>query len=133
MPSDAELDPKLLVQPIAPGVTIPSDFDESGLFLLNFGEVLTDDVWDDYGNKELDQAQRLRSLSARIPAMADVMEQLGHELKAYPDRDDYEMGEYEQTWEEVCEEMQSTFDGGYSGIADLVDELADAAVGDFMD
>lgn len=133
MPSDAELDPKLLVQPLAPGVAIPSDFGERGLFLLNFGEVLADDVWDDYGNKELDQAQRLRSLSARIAAMADAMEQLGHELKAYPDADDYEIGEHEQTWEEVCEEMQSTFDGGYSDIAGLVDELADAAVGDFMD
>jgi hypothetical protein len=29
--------------------------------------------------------------------------------------------------------MQSTFDEGYSNLAGLVDELAYAAVGDFMD
>jgi hypothetical protein len=69
-------------------LTIPEKLDAQGLFLLNFGPVLRDDVWDDYGNKELDQAQRLRSLAARISAIADVAEQLGHELKAYPDPDD---------------------------------------------
>ena len=133
MASNEELDSKLLVQPLTPGMTVPADFDGRGLFLLNFAEVLHDDVWDDYGNKELDQANRLRGLASHITAMADAMEQLGHELKSYPDADDYEMGDYEQTWEEVCEEMQSTFDGGYSELGDLVEELADAAVGDFMD
>jgi hypothetical protein len=61
------------------------------------------------------------------------MDQLGNTLKAYPDPDDYEMDDYELTWEEICEEMQSTFDEGYSNLAGLVDELAYAAVGDFMD
>lgn len=133
MSSNPELNPGLLVQPLTPGTAVPGSFDERGLFVLNFASILHDDVWDDYGNKELDQAQRLRSLASHITAMANAIEQLGHELKAYPDLDDYEMGEYEQTWEEICEEMQSTFDEGYSGLEELVDELADAAVGDFMD
>lgn len=133
MDSTTEIDPQLLVQPAAPGMTLPASLDGKGLFLLNFAPVLRDDVWDDYGNKELDQAQRLRGLAARITAIADALEQLGHELRAFPDADDYEMGDFEQTWEEVCEEMQSTFDGGYFDLAGLVDELADAAVGDFMD
>ena len=133
MGSDVELNSDLLVQPVAPGTLIPDYMDEKGLFLLNFESVLRDDVWDDYGNKELDQAGRLRGLASRIMAIADAMEQLGHELKAYPDPDDYDMGDYEQTWEEICQEMQTTFDGGYSNLADLVSELEEAAVGDFMD
>ena len=133
MESTTEMDQELLVQPVAPGMTVAQDFEERGLFLLNFAPVLRDDVWDDYGNKELNQAQRLRNLASRVNAVADAMEQLGTALKAYPDPDDYEMDEYAQTWEEICEEMQSTFDEGYSNLAGLVDELADAAVGDFMD
>ena len=128
-----EMDPELLVQPVAPGMTVPKEFGEKGLFLLNFAPVLRDDVWDDYGNKEIDQAQRLRGLASRVIAIADAMDQLGNTLKAYPDPDDYEMDDYELTWEEICEEMQSTFDEGYSNLAGLIDELADAAVGDFMD
>jgi hypothetical protein len=133
MKHTTEMDPELLVQPAAPGMTIPKEFGEKGLFLLNFAPVLRDDVWDDYGNKELDQAQRLRGLASRVIAIADAMDQLGNTLKAYPDPDDYEMDDYELTWEEICEEMQSTFDEGYSNLAGLVDELAYAAVGDFMD
>jgi hypothetical protein len=95
--------------------------------------VLRDEVCDDYGNKELDQAGRLRGLASRIIAIADAMEKLCYALKSYPDADDYEMGDYEQTWEKVCEEIQSTFDGSYSELGDLVEELADAAVGDFKD
>lgn len=133
MESDVELNSDLLVQPVAPGTLIPDYLGEKGLFLLNFESVLRDDVWDDYGNKELDQAGRLRGLASRIMAIADAMEQLGYELKAYPDPDDYDMGDYEQTWEEICREMESTFDGGYSDLADLVVEFEEAAVGDFMD
>lgn len=133
MASSTEIDRELLVQPVEPGVTLPGNLSGKGLFLLNFAPVLLDDVWDDYGNKELDQAQRLRSLAAQVSVITDAMELLGHELKAFPDPDDYERGDYEQTWEEVCEEMQSTFDSGYSGLADLIENLAEAAVGDFMD
>jgi hypothetical protein len=101
--------------------------------LLNFGPILADDVWDDYGNKEMDQAGRLRSLATRILALADSMDELGMELKAYPDADDYEIDEYDQPWDELMAEMSDTFDEGYRKIASLVDELADAATGDFMD
>lgn len=128
-----ELNPKLLVQPVIPGMTVPQDLDGRGVFLLNFAQVLRNDVWDDYGNKELDQANRLRNLASYINAMADTIEQLGHKLKAYPEQDDYELGDYSQTWEAVCEEMESTFDGGYSDLENLVQEFIDAAVGDFMD
>ena len=133
MKHSTEMDPELLVQPATPGMTVPKEFGEKGLFLLNFAPALRDDVWDDYGNKEIDQAQRLRGLASRVIAIADAMDQLGNTLKAYPDPDDYEMDDYELTWEEICEEMQSTFDEGYSNLAGLIDELADAAVGDFMD
>ncbi len=101
--------------------------------MLNFGPILADDVWDDYGNKELDQAGRLRSLANRILAIADSMDELGTALKGYPDADDYEMDDYEQSWEEICSEMDSTFTGGYFDLKVLVDELAEAAIGDFMD
>jgi len=128
-----DLDQKLLVQPLTPGMTIPVKFNEHGLFLLNFAPMLHDDVWDDYGTKELSQSQSLRNLASHVTAMTEAMEQLGHELKAHPDADEYEMGDYEESWEEICEEMQSTFDGCYAYLADLVEGLADAAVGDFMD
>lgn len=133
MGSGVELNSGLLVQPLALGTIIPNYLEERGLFLLNFESVLRDDVWDDYGHKELDQSRRLRGLAFRIMAIADAMEQLGCELKAYPDLDDYDMGDYEQTWEEICQEMESTFDGGYSHLANLVEELKEAAVRDFMD
>lgn len=133
MAINEKLNPKLIVQPLSPGMTVPQDFDGRGLFLLNFAEVLRDDVWDDYGNKELDQENRLRNLASHINAMADAIGQLGLELKAYPEQDDYEVADYEQTWEKVREEMESTFDGGYSDLENLVEKFRDAAVGDFMD
>jgi hypothetical protein len=51
MKHTTEMDPELLVQPAAPGMTVPKEFGEKVLFLLNFAPVLCDDVWDDYGNK----------------------------------------------------------------------------------
>lgn len=133
MESTTEIDPQRLVQPAAPGMTLPASLDGKGLFLLNFTPVLLANVWDYYGIKELRQAQCLRGLAARITAIADAMEQLGYELNAYPDADDFEMDDYEQTWEEICEEMQSTLVRGYFDLARLVDVLADAALDDFMD
>ena len=133
MKNTEEIDTSLILQPIESGTTLPENFPAEGLFLLNLTLVLKDDVWDDYGNKELDQAQRLRGLASRISTIADAMEQLGIELKRYPDADDYTMGDNDQTWDEICGAMSATFNVGYSGICSLVDELRDAATGDFMD
>jgi len=133
MTAQDELDPKLLVQPIEPGSEIPSGLDAAGLFLLNFSPVLRDDLWDDYGNKELEQARRLRRLAARVVAIADALEQLGYEMKAYPSPEDYDFNEYKMSWEELCQEMNSTFTNGYAQLGELVDDFAEAARGDFMD
>jgi hypothetical protein len=133
MNPDSQIDKSLLVQPLEPGTTIPSDFPPAGMFVLNLVPILANDVWDDYGNKEQDQASRLRSLANRILAIADSMEELGKSLKGYPDAGDYETDDYEQSWDEICSEMDSTFTCGYLDLKVLVDELAEAAVGDFMD
>ena len=38
-----------------------------------------------------------------------------------------------KVWDEVIAEANAAFAGGYRDIADLIDELAEAAIGDFMD
>ena len=133
MATDRGLDPELLLQPIETGATIPENIPSAGLFLLNLSSFMRDDVWDDYGNKELDQAGRLRNFSSRITAIANAMEELGTALKSYPDADDYEIDEYDQPWDELMSEMNESFDEGYKSIAALVESMADEAIGDFME
>lgn len=59
MKSKDDPDPQLLLQPISAGASIPADIPSTGLYLLNLSAFINDDVWDDYGNKELDQSGRL--------------------------------------------------------------------------
>ena len=133
------LDPKLLLQSIEPGSQIPISIveqinqDKSGLFLLNFSNYINDHVWDDYGTKELAQAQQLRSFAAHVFALANALEELGHDLKGYPDADDFETGDYEQEWEEIMDEMNTTLESGYRKLQSLLADLTEAAVGDYMD
>lgn len=137
--TDSPLDPKLLLQLIEPGSQIPFsiidpfDQDKSGLFLLNFSKYINDDVWDEYGTKEIAQAQQLRSFAAHVVALANAMEELGHHLKGYPDADGFETGDYEQEWEEIMNEMNTTFVSGYRKLQSLLADLAEAAVGDYID
>ena len=128
--TDSPLDPKVLLQSIEPGSLIPAsifdpiDEDKSGLFLLNFSKYINHDVWDDYGTKELAQAQQLRSFASHVVALANAMEELGHDLKGYPDVDDFEIGDYEQPFEEIMEEMNTTFESGYRKLQSLLADLA---------
>ena len=137
--TDSPLDPNLLLQSIEPGSQIPIsivkqiDQDKSGLFLLNFSKYMNHDVWDYYGAKELAQAQQLQSLATHLVALANAMEQLGHDLKSYPDADDFYSGDYEQEWEEIMDEMNTTFKTGYDKLQSLLSDLGEAAVGDFLD
>ena len=137
--TDSPLDPKLLLQLIEPGSQIPISFveqinqDKSGLFLLNFSKYINHDVWDDYGTKELAQARQLQSFAAHVVAFANAMEELGHDIKGYPDADDFETGDYEQEWEEIMDEMNTTFKTGYDKLQSLLSDLGEAAVGNFLD
>ena len=85
--------------------------------------------------KENAQARQLRSFADRILAIAEKLEQLGPEFKRFPDANDYDENSVEsmKVWDEVIAEANAAFAGGYRDIADLIDELAEAAIGDFMD
>jgi hypothetical protein len=137
--TDSPLDPKVLLQSIEPGSLIPIsiidpfDQDKSGLFLLNFSKYINNDIWGDYGDQELAQAEKLRSFAAHVVALANAMEELGHHLKSYPDRDEFEFGDYEQSLEQIGEEMNTTLESGYRKLQSLLADLAEAAVGDYMD
>lgn len=133
MTTESNLDPTLLLQPVESGALVPAYFPNHGAFLLNLAPVMESEVWDDYGNKELDQSQRLRGLAKCILAIAEEMERLSIELKSYPDADDYSLGNFEQTWDEICEEVDSVLKGGYFEIKCLVDALARTAEDDFME
>ena len=133
MPSNTEPDPKLLLQRIEPGTTLPEIIPSDGLFLLNLSSVMKDGVWDAHGNKELNQAGSLRNFATRLIEIADTMEELGHALKAYPDADDYEIYEYKVPWDYLMDEMSDVFSDGYKKIAAIVESMADEATGDFMD
>ena len=133
MTSKQELNNRLILQTIEPGMTVPTGFPPSGLFLLNLSQIMDGDVWDNYGTKELSQSRRLRNFSTRIIAIADALEELGSSLKAYPDTDDYEMEDYDQPWEDLMAEMSDTFTDGYKKITELVAFMAEESIGDFMD
>ena len=85
-----EIDKELILQAIEPEMTIPEDMKSSTLFLLNLNLIVDQDVWDDYGNKELAQALRLRAFADRIIAIAEKLDQLGAEFKCFPDANDYD-------------------------------------------
>jgi hypothetical protein len=133
MPSNEELDLKILVQPIEPGTKLPEKIPFDGLFLLNLSSIMEDDVWDDYGNKELNQSGCLRNFANHLIAIADTMAEFGQELKSYPHIDDYEFDDYGKSWEELMVEMSTVFEDGYKKIAELVELMADDAIGGFMD
>jgi hypothetical protein len=61
------------------------------------------------------------------------MEELGNDLKGYPDADDFETGDYEQEWEEIMDEMNTTLETGYDKLQSLLSDLREAAVGGFLD
>ena len=135
MNDDQKFDGKLIMQPIKPGTTVPEELGDEFLYLVNLNRVAQIDVWDDYGNKENAQARQLRSFADRILAIAEKLEQLGPEFKRFPDANDYDENSVEsmKVWDEVIAEANAAFAGGYRDIADLIDELAEAAIGDFMD
>lgn len=135
MNDDQKFDGKLIMQPIKPGMTVPEELGDEFLYLVNLNRVAQIDVWDDYGNKENAQARQLRSFADRILAIAEKLEQLGPEFKCFPDANDYDENSVEsmKVWDEVIAEANAAFAGGYRDIADLIDELTEAAIGDFMD
>ena len=125
----------MILQPIKPGAKVSQELEDNYLYLLNLNCVAEVDVWDDFGNKEILQAYQLRSFASRIMAIAEKLEQLGPEFKCFPDANDYDENSVEsmKVWEEVIAEANTAFSSGYRDIADLIDELAEAAIGDFMD
>lgn len=135
MNDDQKFDEKLIMQPIKPGMTVPEELGDEFLYLVNLNRVAQIDVWDDYGNKENAQASQLRSFADRILAIAEKLEQLGPEFKRFPDANDYDANSVEsmKVWDEVIAEANAAFAGGYRDIADLIDDLTEAAIGDFMD
>jgi hypothetical protein len=135
MNDDQKFDGELIMQPIKPGMTVPEELGDEFLYLVNLNRVAQIDVWDDYGNKENAQARQLRSFADRILAIAEKLEQLGPEFKRFPDANDYDENSVEsmKVWDEVIAEANAAFAGGYRDIADLIDELTEAAIGDFMD
>ena len=135
MSDDQKFDNKLIMQPIRPGMTVPEELGDEFLYLVNLNRVAQIDIWDDYGNKENAQASQLRSFADRIMAIAEKLEKLGPEFKCFPDANDYDENSVKsmKAWDEVIAEANTAFAGGYRDIADLIDELAEAAIGDFMD
>jgi alkanesulfonate monooxygenase SsuD/methylene tetrahydromethanopterin reductase-like flavin-dependent oxidoreductase (luciferase family) len=107
----------------------------STLFLLNLDRIVDQDVWDNYRNKELAQAYQLRAFSDRHIAIAEKLDQLGAEFKCFPDANDYdeEVVESAKLYDEAIDAANAAFVGGYRDVADLIDELAEAAIGDFSD
>jgi hypothetical protein len=123
----------MLVQPIEPGSTVPAHFASDGLFLLNFGPILANDVWDDYGHKENQQAEKLKQLAMIIQSMADDLADFGTILLSYPDPNDLDEDVYEETWPAIAHELDDTFEKGYAAMAEHLGKLTEAAAGDFMD
>ena len=130
-----EIDKELILQAIEPEMIIPEDMKSSTLFLLNLNLIVDQDVWDDYGNKELAQALRLRAFADRIIAIAEKLDQLGAEFKCFPDANDYDekSAKSAKAYDKAIEAANNAYFGGYRDVADLIDKLAEAAVGDFMD
>jgi len=130
-----EIDNQLILQGIEPGMTIPEDMKSSALFLLNLKLIVDQDVWDDYGNKELAQAYRLRAFADRIIAIAEKLDQLGAEFKCFPDANDYDekSAKSAKLYDEAIEAANAAYFDGYRDITDLIDKLAEVAIGDFMD
>ena len=126
-----EPNPNLIVQPLSPGATISLGAPNKGLFILNLSAIMKDDIWDDFGNKELAQSKKLHHFAAQIIAIANALEEFGSSLKAYPDIDDYELEEYEQPWDEMMEEMSNVFADGYKNIYSLVEQMEIQASGGF--
>jgi|688.fasta_scaffold1257468_2 hypothetical protein len=130
-----EITNQLILQAIEPGMTIPEDMKSPALFLLNLKLIVDQDVWDDYGNKELAQAYRLRDFADRIIAIAEKLDQLGAEFKCFPDANDYDekSAKSAKLYDEAIEAANAAYFDGYRDVTDLVDKLAEAAIGDFMD
>ena len=130
--SSEKIDNELILQAIEPGTTIPEEMKSSTLFLLNLNHIVDQDVWDDYGNKELAQALRLRAFADQIIAIAEKLDQLGAEFKCFPDANDYDE-KSAKLYDEAIEAANAAYFGGYRDVTDLIDKLAEAGIGDFMD
>jgi len=131
--SEEEIDDRLILQPVDTGVMIPSSLTGDALFLLNLARVINQDIWDNLGSKEQIQAAQLRALASHFTKMADLLEELGHYLSAVPDPYDFENGDYEQSWEDINEEADTQTTDDYARLGSIIEELLDAAAGDFMD
>jgi hypothetical protein len=133
MSSNAEINDSLLLQAITPGTEIPSTMPARRLFLLNLNTIVTQEIWDNMGDKELIQSSQLRALAGHLIKMADLLDELGHYLSALPDPYDYEAGDFEQSWEEINDEADNQLTDDYAKLSAFMNELSEDAIGDFLD